>query len=98
MIISALALGAQRDGPSKEGLIASIQGPTLYKTYCGACHGPEAKGDGPMASTLKLPPADLTRISARNGGTFPSMRIERIISGEEERRGHGAMPAWGPVF
>ena len=27
------------------------------------------------------------------------MRIERIISGEEELpRGHGEMPVWGPVF
>jgi mono/diheme cytochrome c family protein len=96
--ICGLASGAQRAGPPKERLIASIQGPALYKAYCAACHGPEAKGNGPAASTLKLPPADLTRISARNGGTFPLMRVERIISGEEERRGHGAMPSWGPVF
>lgn len=88
----------QRHSPPQEGLIASIQGPALYKAYCATCHGPEAKGNGPRASTLKFPPADLTRISARNGGTFPLMRIERIISGEEERRGHGAMPVWGPVF
>jgi hypothetical protein len=43
-----------------------------------------AKGDGPIAATLKVPPPDLTRISARHGGTFPLMRIEQIISGEEE--------------
>jgi mono/diheme cytochrome c family protein len=98
MMIFGLAWAAQRAGAPKERLIASIQGPTLYKAYCAGCHGPEAKGDGPVAATLKVPPADLTRISARNGGTFPLMRIERIISGEEERRGHGAMPAWGPVF
>ena len=96
--VFGLAWGAQRAGPPKERLIASIQGPALYKAYCAACHGPEAKGNGPAASTLKFPPSDLTRISARNGGTFPLMRIERIISGEEERRGHGAMPTWGPVF
>ena len=98
MMIFGLAWAAQRAGAPKERLIASIQGPALYKAYCAACHGPEAKGDGPVAATLKVLPADLTRISARNGGTFPLMRIERIISGEEERRGHGAMPAWGPVF
>jgi mono/diheme cytochrome c family protein len=96
--IFGVAWAPQRAGPPKGRLIASIQGPALYKAYCEACHGPEAKGNGPAASTLKFPPADLTRISARNGGTFPLMRIERIISGEEERRGHGAMPAWGPVF
>jgi hypothetical protein len=51
------------------------------------------------ASALKVSPPDLTRISARHGGTFPLMRIERIISGEEELpRGHGPMPVWGPVF
>jgi hypothetical protein len=46
-------------------------------------------------------PADLTLISARNGGVFPKARIERIISGEEQpASGHGssAMPVWGPIF
>jgi mono/diheme cytochrome c family protein len=96
--ILGLAWSTQRAGAPKERLIASIQGSALYKAYCAACHGPEAKGNGPAALTLKVPPPDLTRISARNGGTFPLMRIERIISGEEERRGHGPMPVWGPVF
>ena len=97
--VFGLAWGAQRAGPPKERLIASIQGPALYKTYCAACHGPEAKGDGPKAATLEVPPPDLTRISARHGGTFPLMLIERIISGEEELpHGHGPMPVWGPVF
>ena len=97
--IFGLAWSAQRADPSKERLIASIQGPALYKTYCAACHGPEAKGDGPKAAMLKFPPPDLTRISARHGGTFPLMLVERIISGEEELpRGHDPMPVWGPVF
>jgi mono/diheme cytochrome c family protein len=98
MMIYGLGWAAQGAGAPKERLIASIQGPALYEAYCAVCHGPEAKGNGPVASTLKVPPADLTRISARNGGTCPLVRIDRIISGEEERRGHGAMPAWGPVF
>jgi mono/diheme cytochrome c family protein len=96
--ILGLASWTQRVGPPKERLIASIQGSALYKAYCAVCHGPQAKGDGPMAATLKVRPADLTRISARHEGTFPLMRIEGIISGEEELRGHGPMPVWGPVF
>ena len=97
--ILGLAWSAQRAGPGKERLIASMQGPALYKAYCAQCHGAKAKGDGPMATMLKVSPPDLTRISARHGGTFPLMRIERIISGEEELpRGHGPMPVWGPVF
>ena len=98
LTIVGLAWSTQRAGAAKERLIASIQGPALYKAYCAVCHGAQAKGDGPMAATLKVRPADLTRISARHGGTFPLRRIEQIISGEEELRGHGPMPVWGPVF
>jgi mono/diheme cytochrome c family protein len=82
-------------------LIDSIQGPALYKAYCASCHGIDAKGNGPMAKSLTVKPSDLTRIAARNGGTFPLMRIERIIAGEElVSNGHGSseMPVWGPIF
>jgi len=82
-------------------LIDSIQGPNLYKAYCAVCHGPNAKGDGPMATFLKTAPSDLTRISAKNGGMFPLAKVRRIISGEESLPGgHGTrdMPLWGPIF
>jgi mono/diheme cytochrome c family protein len=82
-------------------LIVSIQGDKLYKTYCASCHGEDAKGNGPMAVWLKVQPSDLTRIAARNGGSFPLVRVDRIISGIEALpSGHGtrAMPIWGPVF
>jgi mono/diheme cytochrome c family protein len=90
-----------KDGPKDAHLIASIQGPALYKAYCASCHGSDAKGFGPMAASLKVPPADLTRISARNGNAFPLARVSRIISGEEVLpNGHGTseMPVWGPIF
>ena len=82
-------------------LIDSIKGPDLYKAYCASCHGASAKGDGAMTASLKVKPSDLTRIAARNGGTFPLMRIESIISGETlPPAGHGSsqMPVWGPIF
>ena len=82
-------------------LIDSIQGPNLFKAYCAVCHGPNAKGDGPMAMFLKMAPSDLTHISARNGGTFPLAKVRKIISGEEALpSGHGTrlMPIWGPIF
>jgi mono/diheme cytochrome c family protein len=82
-------------------LITSIRGDNLYKAYCASCHGDNAKGNGPMAAWLKVPPPDLTRIAARNGGKFPLERVDRIIAGEEALpSGHGtrAMPIWGPVF
>ena len=82
-------------------LIDSIQGPDLFKTYCASCHGLDAKGKGPMAASLKAPPPDLTRISIRNHGIFPLMRVQKIIAGEEQpSSGHGSreMPVWGPIF
>jgi mono/diheme cytochrome c family protein len=82
-------------------LINSIEGRALYTTYCAVCHGSDARGHGPMASALKVPPADLTRIAERNGGIFPMTRVERVIAGEEPLlSGHGTreMPLWGPIF
>jgi mono/diheme cytochrome c family protein len=91
-----------RSGTSEDvTLIPSIQGPALYKAYCASCHGSDAKGGGPMAKALKISPADLTRISTRNGGTLPLARISRIISGDAQvPGGHGTreMPVWGPIF
>ncbi len=37
-----------------------VQGAALYPTRCAACHGPNGHGDGPLAHTLAVPPADLT--------------------------------------
>jgi mono/diheme cytochrome c family protein len=92
---------AQKLPPGDTQPVGSIDGPTLYKAYCASCHGTDARGGGPMAKSLKVPPPDLTRIYVRNGGTFPLKRIARIISGEEQlSRGHGTreMPVWGPFF
>lgn len=92
---------AQTLPPGDAHPAGSLDGPTLYKAYCASCHGTDARGGGPMARSLKIPPPDLTRIYMRNGGTFPLKRIARIISGEDQLPGgHGTreMPVWGPFF
>jgi mono/diheme cytochrome c family protein len=87
--------------PEAVRLIDSLRGAELYKAYCAVCHGPDGKGGGPMARSLKAVPADLTQIAKRNGGKFPSPRVEVTISGEEqvpEAHGTRDMPLWGPLF
>ena len=72
----------------------------MFKSYCSACHGATAKGDGPAAVALKKAPADLTKISARNGGTYPEVKVKRYIEGLDEVAAHGTrdMPMWGSLF
>ena len=110
----ALALGAagaaQEESSNKtevqgyrvpEQLIESLEGRDLFRAYCAACHGDDAHGGGPVASSLKGKVPDLTRIAERRGGTFPLPQVERIITGEETvatTHGSREMPIWGPIF
>jgi len=75
-------------------------GKQLYQSYCGSCHGTDAKGNGPVASSLKTPPTDLTVLSKNNGGKFPEMHVIHAIEGETQVGAHGSktMPVWGQRF
>jgi hypothetical protein len=68
--------------------------------YCAVCHGKDAKGAGPAAGALKKTPANLTELSARNGGKFPDTRVSLFIQGSDDVSAHGTrdMPVWGTVF
>ena len=87
--------------PEEARLIESLEGPALFQAYCAPCHGKDGKGGGPVASELKVTIPDLTRISQKTDGKFPSDRVQRIISGDEPgMAAHGSreMPTWGPIF
>lgn len=74
-------------------------GAELYRTHCAVCHGEGARGNGPMAATMRRPPADLTRYTGRNGGVFPGEQLRRVIDGRDvPSHGPGDMPVWGAVF
>lgn len=75
-------------------------GHEMFTTYCAVCHGKGGKGDGPAATALKKTPANLTELTARNGGKFPELRVYGTIKGEVEVPAHGSrdMPIWGSVF
>ena len=75
-------------------------GKKMFEAYCAACHGKGGKGDGPVAVALKVPPPDLTGLTARNNGGFPWSRVSQTITGPAGTPAHGSrgMPIWGPVF
>jgi mono/diheme cytochrome c family protein len=77
----------------------ALSGQELYRKFCASCHGPNARGDGPLAQSLKKSPADLTLIASRYGG-FPVKRIEEVVDGRVAIDAHGpsAMPVWGEEF
>jgi mono/diheme cytochrome c family protein len=101
LAVSAGAAGAQTEVkkvPIKPTPAADAK--KMFDTYCATCHGKEGKGNGPAASALTKAPADLTKISARNGGTFPEVKVKRYMEGVDEVPAHGTrdMPMWGELF
>ena len=80
---------------------SQVEGRKLYLRYCSSCHGEDATGNGPVASELKTPPPDLTRIRERHGDMWPYLRLRDIIDGRGRRaRAHGPreMPVWGDLI
>jgi mono/diheme cytochrome c family protein len=72
-------------------------GKQLYLQHCASCHGKGAKGDGPVAPSLKTPPTDLTTLSARK---VSEAQLMEYIDGRRHVVAHGPreMPVWGGVF
>lgn len=91
---------AQAQEPQSYDPGAAAMGRSSFKSYCASCHGPAAKGDGPLAEDLRTTPADLTGLTARNDGEFPLDMVLQVVDGRKSVSGHGSadMPAWGDVF
>ena len=75
----------------------------VYVSYCLLCHGPEGKGDGPLAKAMNISPADLSTTVRSRSDTI----LTKIITGEGRQTITGrdrhnllseAMPEWKDVF
>ncbi len=115
LLITALAVGSitgvyaaasGRADQSTSKVVVSLRqinpanGAQMYASYCASCHGANLKGNGPTATALKTPPADLTLLSRKNGGKFPSAHVNSVLLFGSSIPAHGAveMPVWGPVL
>jgi mono/diheme cytochrome c family protein len=79
---------------------AVLSGAAIFRTACAACHGTDAKGEGPVADRLRVRPPDLTLLARRNGGSYPDDKVYRIIDGRRPVKDHGGpdLPIWGDAF
>lgn len=75
-------------------------GQETYMRFCAACHGEDAKGNGPVAAGLPITVPDLTVLQKRRGDQFPEEVVRRIIDGQDIVVLHGTryMPVWGYEF
>ncbi len=84
--------------PIKQTSAAS--GKEMYMQYCATCHGADGKGGGPAASAMKAPPTDLTQLSKKHDGKFPTISVVAVLKFGNGPGVHGSaeMPVWGPLF
>jgi len=59
-------------------------GQQQFEDKCAVCHGTSATGGGTLAADMNPKPADLTRISERNSGTFPTRKVFEKIWGRDD--------------
>jgi mono/diheme cytochrome c family protein len=75
-------------------------GGQMYKQYCAACHGADARGIGPVKRALRIPAPDLTTLAKRHNGKFPYAYVVGVLrfAPGVPSHGSGQMPMWGPLF
>jgi mono/diheme cytochrome c family protein len=100
MVVVGMAAAAQKIKRVPAAYTSPASGKEMYVNHCAACHGAEAKGDGPAASALKVQPTDLTMLAKKNNGKFPADHVYSSIVGDLNLPAHGSaeMPMWGNVY
>lgn len=89
--VALLALAACRPAvvprsrvPAASPPAGVARGSTLYAAYCAGCHGPEGRGDGPVAATIGMKPSDLGD-GQRLARFADRALVNRLIAGDPLR-------------
>lgn len=92
--------GRAQDKPVRVESPSVASGKETYMQFCASCHGIDGRGNGPAASALKTPPADLTMLAKTHDGKFPYEYVTGVIRFGKPISAHGSsdMPVWGRVF
>jgi mono/diheme cytochrome c family protein len=102
LFISVVFSASAQTMPPRQPPMRPVDGATIFRKNCAACHGTEGRGNGPVSKALKRHVPDLTTLSRRNGGAFPAMHVRTIImfGADDLPPVHGSktMPIWGPIF
>ena len=100
LLILGLGAAAQKIKKVPARYTSPASGKAMYMNHCAACHGADAKGNGPAAAALKTAPTDLTTLTKNNNGKFPANHVYSSIIGDLNVLAHGTpeMPMWGNVY
>jgi mono/diheme cytochrome c family protein len=85
-------------GPASTQNIEMKNGENLFLYFCAECHGRDAESIGPMAEMMAIEAPQLTTLSKRNGGDFPTETVAMQIDGRMNFGSHGDMPVFGPYL
>ncbi len=101
-VVAVVISASSQDRGQRQPPILPVDGASVFRNYCAACHGLDGRGHGPVSKALKKKVPDLTKLSRRNGGAFPAIHVRTtIMSGADDLSpAHGSkqMPIWGPIF
>ena len=103
LIVGCGVIAWSQEKPAEDKTMSerAMSGQELYKVYCAACHGADAKGNGPAAPALRARVPDLTLLSQKSGGKFPLLKVEQSIDGGEGlpvAHGTREMPVYYELF
>jgi mono/diheme cytochrome c family protein len=102
LLVSVVISASAQTMSPRQSPMRPVDGVTIFRNNCAACHGTEGRGNGPVSKALKRDVPDLTTLSQRNGGAFPVIHVRTTImfGADNLSSAHGSstMPIWGPIF